>query len=170
MIEQVPEGPSDRYLLPGPALPLSVPGGDGTATFDGEWIRIEWNWMAEEVKKSAGPQRFALKDLIGLEWIPNAAPGERPPPVPPQRLRTQAGPQAPNPHCLVLWGMDKADPHDRVLVTAVFVRLPHPSARLRTPASLLERPHRRPPPETTRPGTCSCAACASSATCTGTAS
>ncbi|AWS48039.1 DUF4429 domain-containing protein [Streptosporangium sp. 'caverna'] len=127
VIEQVPEGPSDRYLLPGPALPLTVPGGDGTATFDGEWIRIEWNWMAEEVKKSTGPQRFALKDLIGLEWIPNAGLENGHLRF---HLRGSEHKMAPkhNPHCLVLWGMDKETRTTALLVTAIFVRLPHPSA------------------------------------------
>lgn len=170
VIEQVPDGPSERYLMPGPALPVVVPAGDGTATFDGESIRLEWNWAAEEGKKSAGPQRLALKDLSGVEWFPTAG-------LENGYLRFQvrgaaAHKLAPkhDPSCLVLWGFDKETRTTALLVAAVLARLPHP----RTPSCLpppsprrSSRP-RHPRAATTR--TRSCAACASSASCTGTAS
>ncbi|WP_329426645.1 DUF4429 domain-containing protein [Streptosporangium sp. NBC_01495] len=127
VIEQVPDGPSERYLMPGPALPVVVPAGDGTATFDGESIRLEWNWAAEEGKKSAGPQRLALKDLSGVEWFPTAG-------LENGYLRFQvrgaaAHKLAPkhDPSCLVLWGFDKETRTTALLVAAVLARLPHPS-------------------------------------------
>jgi hypothetical protein len=109
---------------------------DGTWTFDGEWIRLEWNWTAEEGKKSAGPQRFALKDLIGLEWIPNAGLENGHLRF---RLRDSEHKLAPkhNPHCLVLWGMDKETRTTALLVTAILVRLPHPSGAFSGPARVL---------------------------------
>jgi hypothetical protein len=67
VVEQVPPGPSDRYLLRGPAVPLSATAGDGTASFDGSRIRIEW---ADGVKKSAGRREIALEDVVGVEWVP----------------------------------------------------------------------------------------------------
>jgi len=67
VVEQVPPGPSDRYLLPGPAVPLAATAGDGSASFDGSVIRIEW---AESVKKPAGRQEIALEDVVGVEWAP----------------------------------------------------------------------------------------------------
>ncbi|WP_406319342.1 DUF4429 domain-containing protein [Streptosporangium sp. NBC_01639] len=141
VIEQVPDGPSDRYLLPGPGLPLAVSGGDGTATFDGESVRVEWNWAVEGGKKSAGPQRFPLKDLVGVEWIPSAG-------LENGHLRFQVrGPAhklAPkhDPHCLLLWGMDKETRTAALFVTALLARLPHPSA----PPPALDAPETTAPP------------------------
>lgn len=131
VIEQVPDGPSERYLMPGPALPVVVPAGDGTATFDGESIRLEWNWATEEGKKSAGPQRLALKDLNGVEWFPTAG-------LENGYLRFHVKGAAPHklapkhdPSCLVLWGFDKETRTTALLVATVLARLPHPSdARL----------------------------------------
>jgi Domain of unknown function (DUF4429)/Short C-terminal domain len=127
VIEQVPDGPSERYLMPGPALPVVVPAGDGTATFDGESIRLEWNWATEEGKKSAGPQRLALKDLDGVEWFPTAG-------LENGYLRFHVKGAAPHklapkhdPSCLVLWGFDKETRTTALLVAAVLARLPHPS-------------------------------------------
>ncbi|MEU4408234.1 DUF4429 domain-containing protein [Streptosporangium sp. NPDC023963] len=131
VIEQVPDGPSERYLMPGPALPVVVPAGDGTATFDGESIRLEWSWSTEEGKKSAGPQRIALKDLNGVEWFPTSG-------LENGYLRFHVKGSAPHklapkhdPHCLVLWGFDKETRTTALLVAAIVARLPHPSdARL----------------------------------------
>ncbi len=131
VIEQVPDGPSERYLMPGPALPVVVPAGDGTATFDGESIRLEWNWATEEAKKSAGPQRIALKDLNGVEWFPTAGLENgylrfHPKGVAPHKLAPKH-----DPSCLVLWGFDKETRTTALLVAAILARLPHPSdARL----------------------------------------
>jgi hypothetical protein len=41
LIEQVPAGACDRYLVPGPQVPVTATAGDGTATFDGEAISLE---------------------------------------------------------------------------------------------------------------------------------
>ncbi|MFF3440723.1 DUF4429 domain-containing protein [Streptosporangium sp. NPDC002721] len=131
VIEQVPDGPSKRYLMPGPALPVVVPAGDGTATFDGESVRLEWNWATEDAKRSAGPQRLALKDLAGVEWFPTSG-------LDNGYLRFQVkGVTSHNlapkhdPACLVLWGFDKETRTTALLVAAILARLPHPSdARL----------------------------------------
>lgn len=135
VIEQVPDGPSERYLMPGPALPVVVPAGDGTATFDGESVRLEWNWATEEAKKSAGPQRLALKDLTGVEWFPTSGlesgylrfhlKG-----VTPHKLAPKH-----DPSCLVLWGFDKETRTTALLVAAILARLPHPSDARLPPAT-----------------------------------
>ncbi|MEU3169004.1 DUF4429 domain-containing protein [Streptosporangium sp. NPDC006930] len=137
VIEQVPDGPSERYLMPGPELPVVVPAGDGTATFDGESIRLEWNWAAEGVKKSAGSQRFALKDLNGVEWVPATG-------MENGCLRFHVKGTAPHkfapkhdPNCLVLWGFDKEIRTTALLVAAVLARLPHPSDAYPPPAEPL---------------------------------
>jgi hypothetical protein len=69
-VEQVPPGPSGRYLLPGPAVPLAATAGDRSASFDGSRIRIEWTEWADGVKKPAGRQEIALEDVVGVEWVP----------------------------------------------------------------------------------------------------
>ncbi|GAA2851198.1 DUF4429 domain-containing protein [Streptosporangium fragile] len=135
VIEQVPDGPTDRYLMPGPGMPPVLSAGDGSATFDGESIRLEWNWAAEEAKKSAGVQRLPLGDLLGVEWVPAAG-------LESGHLRFRvrnvtAHKLAPkhDPHCLVLWGLDKETRTAALFVSAVLSRLPHPAAA-REPAAL----------------------------------
>src|SRR5262245_38998271 len=44
LLDQVPTDAVDRYLLPGPSVPLAASAGDGTASFDGDHVRLEWNW------------------------------------------------------------------------------------------------------------------------------
>ncbi|GII01614.1 DUF4429 domain-containing protein [Planobispora takensis] len=131
IIEQVPSGPADRYLMPGPDVPRTVAAGDGTATFDGETIRIQWNWAVEGSKKEAGPQQFTLKDLTGVEWIPAAGlenghvrfhvRGSA------HKLAPKLAPKH-DPHCLVLWGLEKETRTTALFLAAVLARLPHPSA------------------------------------------
>ncbi|MBG0827235.1 DUF4429 domain-containing protein [Planomonospora sp. ID67723] len=132
VIEQVPSGPADRYLMPGPSVPLTVAAGDGTATFDGDVIRIEWNWSVEGSKKAAGPQRFTMKDLTGVEWIPAAG-------LENGYVRFQVRGATHNlapkhdPHCLVLWGLEKETRTTALFLAALLARLPHPSAALAPP-------------------------------------
>ncbi|NGO69846.1 DUF4429 domain-containing protein [Streptomyces boncukensis] len=129
LLESVPDSPCTRYLLPGPSVPLTATGTDGTVTFDGERIQIEWNWIAEESKTSGGPRRFAVQDLAGVEWTPaigweNGS----------LRFRLQGThptlkPQH-DPNCLLLWGVRPARETSGsvLLAAAVTARLPHPLA------------------------------------------
>lgn len=125
LLEQVPDGPTDRYLLPGPAVPLSVGAGDGTVSFDGEWVRLEWNWMTEEGKKSAGTRTFPVGDIQSVEWLPSHG-------LENGYLRfvlvkgaTKAPPKH-DPHAIELYGFKK-DPLMALVAAAVLARLPHPS-------------------------------------------
>ncbi|MEH6378480.1 DUF4429 domain-containing protein [Streptomyces sp. KLMMK] len=125
LLEQVPDGPAERYLLPGPTLPLSVGTGDGTVTFDGERIHLEWNWMTEEGKKSAGPQTLALADVRSVEWLPSAG-------LKNGHLRfvvlkepTKAPPKH-DPHAIELLGFKK-DLLMAMVAAAVLARIPHPA-------------------------------------------
>jgi Domain of unknown function (DUF4429) len=127
LLEGVPDGPCDRYLLPGPPVPLTASGGEGTATFDGERVRLEWNWMAEESKRSAGAQQFAVKDLVGVEWNPTSG-------LENGHLRfrlrnaTVNLPPAHDPSCLRLfWATQKETGTTVLVAAAVLARLPHPS-------------------------------------------
>jgi hypothetical protein len=136
LLDQVPSDPVDAYLLPGPSVPLSVSAGDGTASFDGEQVRLEWNWKTEDAKSAAGPRTLALADITAVEWLPAAglengclrftvrgAPGTAPPKY--------------DPHAVELWGFKK-DPLMALVAAAVQARLPHPAAA----ASADPPPHR----------------------------
>ncbi|MEV7292013.1 DUF4429 domain-containing protein [Streptomyces microflavus] len=124
LIEQVPEGPVDRFLLPGPALPVSGGGGDGTASFDGETVRLTWNWKAEEAKTAGGPVSFPLSRIAGVRWLPSIGmengslrfePVEGPVPAPPKY----------DTYSLDLWGLYKKEYTADLVAAAVLDRLPH---------------------------------------------
>lgn len=124
--ERVPGAPVAGYLLPGPRLPLSVSAGDGTAGFDGERVRLEWNWKTEDVKAAAGPRTLALADILAVEWQPSAGleNGHL-------RFRVRGAPAGArakyDPHAVELWGF-RRDPLMALVAAAVQARLPHPSA------------------------------------------
>ncbi|QGV80526.1 DUF4429 domain-containing protein [Streptomyces ficellus] len=129
LLEQVETGPVDAYLLPGPSLPITVGAGDATVTFDGERIRLEWNWKTEESKASGGARTLALTGVRAVEWLPAAG-------LENGYLRFRvdgagqsAAPPAPkyDPHAVELWGFRK-DPLMALLGAAVVARLPHPNA------------------------------------------
>ena len=141
VVEQVPPEPSDRYLLNGPAVPLAATAGDGSASFDGSLVRIEWTEWAESVKKPAGRQEIALEDVIGVEWVPisGLTNGFL-------RFHVTGAPRLDpkhDPNCLT-WGILRKNrwgsfgsPRTRtkisggttsLLAAAVVARLPHPSA------------------------------------------
>ncbi|MEU2437726.1 DUF4429 domain-containing protein [Streptomyces rubradiris] len=126
LLEGIPPGPVDEYLLPGPSLPVSASAGDGTASFDGERVRLEWNWKTEESKASAGSRTIPLADLTGVDWQPAAGLENghlrflvrgAPVDVPPKY----------DPNAVELWGFRK-DPLMALVAAAVQARLPHPSA------------------------------------------
>ncbi|NDL60575.1 DUF4429 domain-containing protein [Phytoactinopolyspora mesophila] len=125
MLEQVPPGTCDHYLLPGPAVPLTATAGDGTASFDGKQIHIEWTEWAEDVKKSAGTRQITLDDITGVEWVPivgwtNGF----------LRFRVSgASSLLPkhDPNCIT-WGMRREGGTTSLLAAAVVARLPHPAS------------------------------------------
>ncbi|MGW3127742.1 DUF4429 domain-containing protein [Streptomyces sp. NPDC001123] len=133
LLERVPGTPVSEYLLPGPTLPLSVSAGDGTASFDGERVRLEWNWKTEDVKAAAGPRTLALADILGVEWQPSAGleNGHL-------RFRVAGAPARErakyDPNAVELWGF-KRDPLMALVAAAVQARLPHPSAAVAPEAS-----------------------------------
>ncbi|MFD7699525.1 DUF4429 domain-containing protein [Streptomyces caelestis] len=126
LLDQVPGDPVTEYLLPGPSVPLSVSAGDGTVGFDGERVRLEWNWKTEDAKAAAGARTLALTDLTGVEWQPAAG-------LENGHLRflvrhspTKA-PAKYDPNAVELWGFKK-DPLMALVAAAVQARLPHPAA------------------------------------------
>ncbi|MEU1266973.1 DUF4429 domain-containing protein [Streptomyces sp. NPDC005799] len=126
LLDEVPSDPVNEYLLPGPSVPLSVSAGDGTASFDGERVRLEWNWKTEDAKAAAGNRVLALADVLAVEWQPAVG-------LENGHLRfTVRGGQtkAPakyDPNSVELWGFKK-DPLMALVAAAVQARLPHPSA------------------------------------------
>ncbi|MER5296417.1 DUF4429 domain-containing protein [Streptomyces pharetrae] len=62
-------GPADRFLVAGPAGPLSFKAYDGKASFDGTTVRFRWFWTgASSAKWKAGDQSFPVAELGGVEW------------------------------------------------------------------------------------------------------
>ncbi len=118
----VPSGPSAEFLMPGPAVPVTATAGDGTAVFDGEQVRLEWTLFAKTVKKSAGPQVFALAELAGVEWKPLAGLGYGSLRF---RLKDDRPPQPPesDPRCLS-WGIQRYGGMTALVAAAVVARLP----------------------------------------------
>ncbi|WP_431044342.1 DUF4429 domain-containing protein [Streptomyces sp. P1-3] len=150
LLEQVPAGPCDRFLLPGPAVPLSASAGDGTASFDGDRIRLEWNWKTEESKKSAGPRTFSVADLDAVEWRPaegleNGYLRFRLAKSTATTLTTTVPKY--DPHAIELYGFRK-DPLMALVAAAVVARMPHPAA----PPEPADEPAALPAPSTPQTG------------------
>ncbi|MBX7546645.1 DUF4429 domain-containing protein [Streptomyces sp. NPDC004232] len=141
LLEQVPPEPADGYLLPGPALPVSASAGDGTASFDGDQVRLEWNWKTEDAKAAAGPRTLPLAEITGVEWQPAAG-------LENGHLRFLVrgapitAPPKYDPNAVELWGFKK-DPLMALVAAAVQARLPHPAA----PAPAAVPPQRPAPAE-----------------------
>ncbi|WP_405537282.1 DUF4429 domain-containing protein [Streptomyces sp. NBC_00075] len=126
LLDEVPSGAVDRYLLPGPAVPLSVSAGDGTATFDGEHVRLEWNWKTEDAKAAAGPRSLAVADIAAVEWHPAVGLENGYLRFGVRHAPTKAPPKY-DPNSVELWGFKK-DPLMALVAAAVQARLPHPTA------------------------------------------
>ncbi|MGW1190394.1 DUF4429 domain-containing protein [Streptomyces sp. NPDC002559] len=129
LIEQVPVGPVDGFLLPGPAVPVAGGGGDGTASFDGETIRLTWNWKAKDSKLSGGPVSFPLSDVAAVHWVPSIG-------LENGHLRfvLNGAPAAAraaehDPYALDLWGLSKKEYTAALVAAAVLVRLPDATGR-----------------------------------------
>ncbi|MEU0386401.1 DUF4429 domain-containing protein [Streptomyces chartreusis] len=125
LLDQVPADPVDAYLLPGPSVPLSVSAGDGTAGFDGERIRLEWNWKTEDAKAAAGARTLLLADITGVEWQPAAGLENGYLRFTVRNAPTKAPPKY-DPNAVELWGFKK-DPLMALVAAAVQARLPHPA-------------------------------------------
>ncbi|GGR77420.1 hypothetical protein GCM10010252_15090 [Streptomyces aureoverticillatus] len=126
LLEQVPAKGCDSYLLPGPSVPLQVAAGDATVSFDGEHIRLEWNWKTEEAKAAAGTRSIALADIAAVEWQPAIGLENGYLRFTVKNSPTKAPPKY-DPNSVELWGFKK-DPLMALVAAAVQARLPHPAA------------------------------------------
>ncbi|MCX5410910.1 DUF4429 domain-containing protein [Streptomyces sp. NBC_00059] len=144
LIEQVPDGPVDGFLLPGPSVPVSGGGGDGTASFDGETVRLTWNWKAEDAKTAGGAVTLPLSEVTGVRWLP-AIGLENGSLRFDRRGAVSASPPKFDPYSLDLWGLSKREYTAVLVAAAVLVRLPSPEGRaeLAPPA---EQPEAAPAP------------------------
>ncbi|MFF8533435.1 DUF4429 domain-containing protein [Streptomyces sp. SAS_267] len=141
LLDQVPTEPATAYLLTGPPVPVSVRSSDGTVSFDGKRVRIDWADTSDRVKRATGPRIIGLGDLVQVEWLPNSGYGDG-------FLRFVTGeagscelPPEKDPYTLDLWGSVRRDLLTALVATAVTARLPHPSTRT---GAYAERP--RPAP------------------------
>ncbi|MFI8001739.1 DUF4429 domain-containing protein [Streptomyces sp. NPDC086010] len=141
LIEQVPDGPVDRFLLPGPSVPVSGGGGDGTASFDGHDVRLVWNWKAEESKTTGGTVTLPLPDITGVRWIPAIGLENGSLRFDRAGVTATAQPKY-DPYSLDLWGLSKREYTAVLVAAAVLVRLPSPAQRLApgTPQKTLAAP------------------------------
>ncbi|GAA3371801.1 DUF4429 domain-containing protein [Streptomyces sannanensis] len=126
LLDQVPTVGADRYLLSGPALPVTASAGDATVSFDGDRIRLEWNWKAEESKASTGTRTIELGDVSAVEFQPAVGLENGYLRFVVAKAVTKAPPKY-DPHAVELWGFKK-DPLMALVAAAVVARMPHPAA------------------------------------------
>ncbi|MGA4841792.1 DUF4429 domain-containing protein [Streptomyces sp. G45] len=138
LIEQVPSTCCDAYLLPGPSVPLQVSAGDATVSFDGEHLRLEWNWKTEEAKSASGTRSLALADVAAVEWQPAIGLENGYLRFSVRNAPTKAPPKY-DPNSVELWGFKK-DPLMALVAAAVQARLPHPAAPREPAPELADAP------------------------------
>ncbi|MGX1130888.1 hypothetical protein RKD49_003078 [Streptomyces glaucescens] len=133
LLDRVPAEPATEFLLPGPAVPLSAAAGDGTASFDGDRVRLEWNWKTEDAKAAAGTRTLAVGDITAVEWYPAVGLENGHLRFTVRNAPTKAPPKY-DPNAVELWGFKK-DPLMALVAAAVQARLPHPSTPAAAPAA-----------------------------------
>ncbi|MBR8643365.1 DUF4429 domain-containing protein [Streptomyces tuirus] len=132
LLEQIPKEPAKAYLLPGPPVPVSVRSSDGTVSFDGTQVRIDWADTSERVKRATGPRIIGLGDLVQVEWLPNSGHEDGFLRFATRETVFSKLPPEKDPYALDLWGSPRRDLLTALVAAAVTARLPHPSSR--TPA------------------------------------
>jgi hypothetical protein len=147
LLDQVPKEPAGTYLLAGPPVPVSVRSSDGTVSFDGARVRVDWAETSDRVKRATGPRIIVLDDLVRVEWLPNSGYEDGF-----LRFVTREAPFAElppgkDPYTLHLWGSTRRDLLTALVAAAVTARLPHPSTCTGEAADRL-RPTRVPSPRT----------------------
>ncbi len=129
LLDQVPKEPTKAYLLPGPPVPVSVRSSDGTVSFDGTQVRIDWSDTSDRVKRATGPRIIALGDLVQVEWLPNSGYEDGFMRFVTQETAFSKMPPEKDPYALDLWGSARRDLLTALVAAAVTARLPHPSTR-----------------------------------------
>ncbi|MFB7506736.1 DUF4429 domain-containing protein [Streptomyces broussonetiae] len=129
LIDGIPQEPTTGYLLPGPPVPVSVRSSDGTVSFDGNQVRIDWSDTSDRVKRATGPRIIGLGDLVQVEWLPNSGYGDGFLRFVTSETVLSKLPPERDPYTLDLWGSVRRDLLTALVATAVTARLPHPSTR-----------------------------------------
>ncbi|GJF18911.1 DUF4429 domain-containing protein [Streptomyces sp. HO565] len=133
LLDQIPKEPVRAYLLPGPPVPVSVRSSDGTVSFDGRQVRIDWADIADRVKRATGPRIIGVDDLVRVEWLPNSGYEDGFLRFVTRETAFSKLPPEKDPYALDLWGNTRRDLLTALIATAVTARLPHPSTRAATP-------------------------------------
>lgn len=141
LLDQIPKEPTKTYLLPGPPVPVSVRSSDGTVSFDGSHVRIDWADTSDRVKRATGPRIIDVGDLVQVEWLPNSGYEDGFMRFVTRETSFSKLPPEKDPYALDLWGSTRRDLLTALVATAVTARLPHPSTR-GDPAYEDERAHR----------------------------
>ncbi|MFR9794432.1 DUF4429 domain-containing protein [Streptomyces sp. MS06] len=134
LLDGIPKDPARAYLLPGPPVPVSVRSSDGTVSFDGTQVRIDWADTSDRVKRATGPRIIALGDLVQVEWLPNSVHAEGFLRFVTRETVFSKLPAQKDPYAMDLWGNARRDLLTALVATAVTARLPHPSVRVADPA------------------------------------
>ncbi|MFE0802894.1 DUF4429 domain-containing protein [Streptomyces sp. NPDC058812] len=129
LLDQIPKEPTEDYLLPGPPVPVSVRSSDGTVSFDGTQVRIDWADASDRVKRATGPRIIDVGDLVRVEWLPNSGAEDGFLRFVTRETVSSKLPPEKDPYALDLWGSARRDLLTALIATAVTARLPHPSAR-----------------------------------------
>ncbi|GAA2241509.1 hypothetical protein GCM10010145_04380 [Streptomyces ruber] len=137
LLEQIPKEPTKSYLLPGPPVPVSVRSSDGTVSFDGTHVRIDWSDTSDRVKRATGPRIIAVGDLVQVEWLPNSGYEDGFMRFVTREAAFSKLPPEKDPYALDLWGSARRDLLTALVAAAVTARLPHPSTRA---ADFVDRP------------------------------
>ncbi|MFI8894686.1 DUF4429 domain-containing protein [Streptomyces paradoxus] len=144
LLDRVPKEPAKAYMLPGPPVPVSVRTSDGTVSFDGTRIRIDWADTSERVKRATGPRIISMGDLVRVEWLPNTRHEDGSLRFVTRETVFSKLPPDKDPYALDLWGSARRDLLTALVAAAVTARLPHPSTR--TAADNGDLPARTPVP------------------------
>ncbi|MCX4988991.1 MULTISPECIES: DUF4429 domain-containing protein [unclassified Streptomyces] len=129
LLDQIPKEPAKTYLLAGPPVPVSVRSSDGTVSFDGTQVRIDWADTSDRVKRATGPRIIALGDLVQVEWLPNSGYEDGFLRFVTHEAVFSKLPPGKDPYALDLWGSTRRDLLTALVATAVTARMPHPSTR-----------------------------------------
>jgi len=129
LLDQIPKEPAKEYLLPGPPVPVSVRSSDGTVSFDGTQVRIDWSDTSDRVKRATGPRIIDVPDLVQVEWLPNSGYEDGFLRFVTRETAFSKLPPEKDPFALDLWGSARRDLLTALVATAVTARLPHPSTR-----------------------------------------
>jgi len=142
LLDQIPKEPTRAYLLPGPPVPVSVRSSDGTVSFDGAQVRIDWADTSERVKRATGPRIVSVGDLVQVEWLPNSGYEDGFMRFVTRETVFSKLPPEKDPYALDLWGSTRRDLLTALVATAVTARLPHPSVHERENGEFTDRPPR----------------------------